>query len=280
MQPAHDTQPPPAPATDRRAHTKTHRVAALTEPADTPNNVAPTRWTDPCVAAAYATRRDTLDRTTAWPRLTELLTHPRPRRGLGRPDATVLELGSGPGHYAHHLAEHHWTATYAVDISPAIHRHGEQSLRDAWIHRILPARDGSLPLRRCQCTAALAHLLICHIHHPADILALLTEARRVLRPNAPLALVEPGEHGHDFRTLHYGHPGHPATELAPGESYPIDYTLADDTRLRTTAYHHPPAQLAELLERARFRLDPGTPEPLHATGHGPAPFLLWTARAR
>lgn len=239
----------------------------------------PTRWRDPHLAAAYATRRDSLDRTAAWPRLTELLTSPDPRHGLGRPDATVLDLGSGPGRYAHHLAEHHWTATYAVDISPAAHRHGDRSLRDAWVHRILPARDGSLPLRDCQCTGAVAHLLICHLPHPAEILALLTETRRVLRPDAPLALVEPGDHGHDFHTLRYGRPDRPAGGLAPGEAYPVDYTLADGTRLRTTAYHHPPDVLADLVTRARFRLDPGAPGRLHAPDHGAAPFLLWTARA-
>ncbi|HWG26248.1 class I SAM-dependent methyltransferase [Actinospica sp.] len=260
--------------------TRSDRADALHPAASNTDALPPTRWTDPRIAAAYATRRDGLDRTTAWPRLTELLTNPRPRRGLGRPDATILELGSGPGHYAHHLAEHHWTATYALDISPAIHRHGEQNIRDAWIRRILPARDGSLPLRGCQCTGALAHLLFCHIRHPADILALLTEARRVLRPHAPLALVEPGEHGRDFQTLRYGHPDRADAQLEPGEPYPVDYTLTDDTRLRTTAYHHPPALLADLIERAGFGLDPTSPEPLHAPAHGAAPFLLWTARAR
>lgn len=241
----------------------------------------PTRWTDPQLAAAYATRLDHLDRQAAWPALTSLLTPPKPRRGLGRPDATVLELGSGPGHYARHLAEHHWTATYAVDISPAIHRHGARNLRDAWIHRTLPHRDGSLPLRRCQCTAALAHLLFCHIQHPADILALLTETRRVLRPRAPLALVEPGEHGRDFQLLRYGAPDHPARTaegLEPGEPYPIDYTLPDGTRLRTAAYHHPPQLLAALIDRAGFQLEAIDLLPLPAQGGNP--FTLWTAHAR
>ena len=238
----------------------------------------PTRWTDPVLATAYATRRDGLDRDTAWPHLTELLTSPRPRHGLGRPDSTILDLGSGPGHYAHHLAQHHWTATYAVDISPAAHRHGEHHLRDAWIHRVLPDRDGSLPLRRCQCTGALAHLLLCHISHSAHILALLTEAHRVLRPEAPLAIVEPGQHGHDFQTLSYGHPDRPAEELEFAEPYPVDYTLADGSRLRTTAYHHPPELLAELIDRAGFRLDDTSPQPLPA--HGGTAFTLWTARAR
>jgi len=236
----------------------------------------PTRWTDPRLAAAYVTRNDLLDRDTAWPELTTLLTSPEPRRGLGRPDAIVLELGSGPGHYARYLADNHWTATYAVDISPAIHRHGEQHIRDAWIHRTLPHRDGSLPLRRCQCTAALAHLLLCHIRQPAHILALLTETRRALRPNAPLALIEPGDFGRDFQLLRYGHPN-TDTEPRPGEPYPIDYTLTDATRLRTTAYLHPPQLLADLLKRAGFHLDLIKPLPLPS--HGGVPFTLWIAHA-
>lgn len=236
----------------------------------------PTRWTDPRTAEAYATRIDALDREAAWPALAPLLTNPDPRRGLGRPDATVLELGSGPGHHARHLADNHWTATYAVDISPAIHRNGERLMRDAWIRRVIPRRDGTLPLRRCQCTAALAHLLICHIRQPADILALLGEARRVLRPAAPLVLVEPGELGRDFRFLRYGHPGAaPPTES--GEAYPIDYTLADGTMLRTTAYHHTARLLTELIRRAGFRLADVAPLPL-PSGDG-TPFTLWTAHA-
>lgn len=237
---------------------------------------APTRWTDPRLAEAYATRLDLLDRDAAWPALTPLLTAPEPRHGLGRPDATVLELGSGPGHHARHLADEHWTATYAVDISPAIHRYGAQHVRDAWIRRTIPHRDGTLPLRRCQCTAALAHLLICHIEQPAHILALLTEARRVLRPAANLVLVEPGELGRDFQLLRYGDPD-AATTPRPGEPYPIDYTLPDATRLRTTAYRHTPQLLAELIARAGFHLDEIRPLPLPACGG--APFTLWLAHA-
>ena len=236
----------------------------------------PTRWTDPRTAHAYATRLDRLDREVAWPALTPLLTNAQARHGLGRPDATVLELGSGPGHYARHLADEHWTATYAVDVSPAIHRYGQQHLRDAWIRRIIPRRDGTLPLRRCQCTAALAHLVICHIKQPAHILALLTEARRALRPTAPLVLIEPGDRDHDFQLLRYGHPD-ATTHPEPGEPYPIDYTLADTTRLRTTAYQHPPQLLADLIRRAGFKLD--LIAPLAPPSGGPAPFTLWTAYA-
>lgn len=241
-----------------------------------PPPLRPTRWTDPRTAHAYATRVDLLDRETAWPALTPLITNAHARRGLGRPDATVLELGSGPGHYARHLADHHWTATYAVDVSPAIHRYGEQHIRDAWIHRVIPRRDGTLPLRRCQCTAALAHLLICHIRQPAHILALLTEARRTLRPAAPLVLIEPGDLGRDFQHLRYGHPD-AAAPPEPGEPYPIDYTLADTTRLRTTAYHHTPQLLADLIRRAGFRVELITPLPLPSGGG--CPFTLWTAYA-
>lgn len=248
----------------------------MPHPHPQPAPLTPTRWTDPRLAAAYTTRIDLLDRDTAWPALTPLLTHPAPRHGLGRPDTVLLELGSGPGHYARHLAEHHWTATHAVDASPAMHRQGAARIRDAWIHRVLPHPDGTLPLRRCQCTAALAHLLLCHLQHPAQILALLTEGRRVLRPGAPLALIEPGDLGRDFQLLRYGEP-HAAAEPGPGEPYPIDYTLADATRLRTTGYRHSPAVLADLLARAGFRLEEIRPLPLPA-GSG-SPFTLWTARA-
>lgn len=235
-----------------------------------------TRWTDPLFVDDYVTRLDHIDREAAWPQLTRMLTNPEPRRGFGRPDAIVLELGSGPGHYARYLANKHWTATYAVDISPAIHRHGQLHVRDAWIRRTLPTREGHLPLRRCQCTAALAHLLICHIPHAAQILALLTEAHRVLRPKAPLAIVEPCDFGRDFQFLRFGHP-HAGCEPKPGDTYPIYYTLADGRRLRTTAYRHPPHVLAKIIQCAGFHLESISPLALPACGG--TPFTLWTAYA-
>lgn len=241
-----------------------------------PTHLKPTRWTNPALAAAYSTRLDLLDRDLAWPAITPLITNPEPRHAFGRPDTILLELGSGPGNYAHHLADHHWTATHAVDTSPAMHRHGAARIRDAWIHRILPGEAGRLPLRRCQCTAALAHLLICHIPEPAHILAVLTEARRVLRPAAPLVLIEPGDLASDFQLLRYGDPD-AAAEPLPGAPYPIDYTLPDATRLRTTGYRHSTGLLADLVTRAGFHLD--DVRPLRMPAATAAPFVMWTARA-
>lgn len=237
---------------------------------------AATRWTDHRLATAYATRIDLLDRETAWPALTPLLTPATPRRRLGRPDAVVLELGAGIAAYAHHLAEHHWTRTHAVDISPTLHRIGEKRHNDAWILRTTPDRAGRIPLRPGQCTAALAHLTLCHQPTDAHTLALLTETRRALRPRATLALVEPGEFGRDFQLLRYGHP-HAAAEPRDAEPYPIDYTLTDGTRLRTTAHHRTPDHTARLLAHAGFTLDEIRPLPL--PGYGGTPFTLWTAHA-
>jgi SAM-dependent methyltransferase len=252
-------------------------VSAAVEPAHPsrlPRDLAPlgpdgrpaTRWTDPRVAAAYANRDDDAERRVVWPLLADAVRPAGPRRVSGRPDGVVLELGCGLGGLAQRLADKHWLRVYAVDSSPTMHRLGATRFRDAWVLRTLPDQRGRLPsLRRAQCTGAIVQRMLLHLAHPCLIIGSMTEARRVLRPGAPLAIVEA-----DTRTGQG--PG------ADGEAYVEHYRLRDGTMLPTTAWRHSPATIVSCLASAGFVVDEIHPLALPAET-GAASLLLYLARA-
>lgn len=223
------------------------------------------------MATAYADRDDDAERRTVWPLLADAVRPAEPSRVSGRPDGTVLELGCGLGALAQSLADEHWLRVYAVDVSPTMHRLGAARFRDAWIMRTLPDRRGRLPLRRAQCTGAIVQRVLLHLPHPCVIIGLMTEARRVLRPGAPLAIVEAdardggGNGGEDGDAL-------PVT-YADGEPYTEHYRLRNGTTLPTTAWRHSPATIVSCLTSAGFTVDEIRPLPL------PDPLLLYLARA-
>jgi SAM-dependent methyltransferase len=243
------------------------------------DRLPPTRWTDPRTAAAYALRDTAFDREVAWPALASAVCPPEPRRASGRPDGEVLDLGCGLGGLGHRLASEHWLRVHAVDVSPAMHRLGAQRYRDAWLLRSLPDSRGRLNLRRGQCTGAVVQLLLVHLPHPRHLIAVLSEARRVLRPGAPLAAVEPGPgtYGGLAGAVQWGEPedaGWPAS--ADGVPYVARYRLKDGTTLRTAAWHHAPDTVADCLRRAGFRLDEIRPLSAPSTGEN---ARLWLYRA-
>jgi ubiquinone/menaquinone biosynthesis C-methylase UbiE len=220
------------------------------------------------VATAYANRDDDAERRTVWPLLADAVRPAEPTRISGRPDGTVLELGCGLGALAQTLADEHWLRVYAVDISPTMHRLGATRFRDAWILRTLPDRRGRLPLRRAQCTGAVVQRVLLHLPHPCLIIGLMTEARRVLRPGAPLAIVET-----DTRDGHRHGNGDtpPRTE---GEPYTEYYHLRDGTTLPTTAWRHSPTTIVNCLTSAGFTVDE-----IRQVSPLPDPLLLYLARA-
>lgn len=217
-----------------------------------------TRWTDPRVAAAYAEYDDRIDRDVLWPLLAEAVRPARPRRVSGRPDGSVLDLGCGLGGLAQYLADRHWLRVYAFDVSPAMHRIGAKRFRDAWVVRTLPDSRGRIPLRRAQCTAAVAHRLLLHLAHPCLIIGLLTEARRVLRRGAPLAVLE-----RDTRAN--SRPMEPPAEdpaedsgapaLPDGAPYVEHYRLRDGSALLTTAWWYSPATIVDCMATAGFHVE-------------------------
>lgn len=254
-------------------------------PPSGPDGRPATRWRDPHVAAAYAERDDEAERAALWPLLADAVRPERSRRVSGRPDGTVLDLGCGLGGLAQYLADRHWLRVYAFDISPAIHRIGAKRFRDAWVVRTLPDTHHRIPLRRAQCTAAIAQRLLLHMAHPCLIVGLLTDARRVLRRGAPLAVVERDTRSAPeavcARTAHpetalretalheTASPETPATETVPGnapqpanapnrsegEPYIEHYRLRDGSALPATAWWYSPATIAGCMAAAGFQVE-------------------------
>ena len=211
-----------------------------------PDGRPATRWTDPAIVAAYAERDDDAEREIVWPMLEAVIRPAQQRRLSGRPDGSVLELGCGLGALAQRLADRSWLRVYAFDVSPAMHRAGSARYRDAWVVRTLPDTRGRVPLRRAQCTAAVAQRVLLHLAHPCLMIGLMADARRVLRPGAPFAVVE--------RDTSLVSPDRerPAEEGAP---YTERYRLRDGTTLPTTAWWHSPATIAGCLASAGFTVE-------------------------
>jgi len=248
-----------------------------------------TRWTDPRVAGIYARRDESLDRSLLWPLLADLVRPAEPRRDTGTPDAEVLELGSGLGGLSHLLATTQWTRAYAVDLSPAVHRAGVQRYQDDWVKRILPSRSSwRFPLADELCTGAVSQFLLLHLRYPAEVIGVLSEARRVLRRGAPLVLLEPAGHGGPAGTVQWGGSrwGEPRQGSAwagpqPEEGQPFlaHYRLRGGATFSASAWHHTPAALAGCLRRCGFRLADITPLAVPGSHDTEPPFHLWQAVA-
>jgi hypothetical protein len=121
-----------------------------------------------------------------------------------------------------------------------------------------------------------------HLPHPCLIIGLLTEARRVLRLGAPLAIAEADTR--DAATSASGN------TYAAGKPYIEHYRLRDGTTLPTTAWRHSPATIVSCLTSAGFAVDEIRPLYLAAAASpdGPPgartepaalPLLLYLARA-
>lgn len=255
-----------------------------------PPRVPQTRWTDPRVANAYARRDESLDRSLLWPLLAEQVRPAEVRRETGRPDAEVLELGSGLGGLSHLLATAQWTRAHAVDLSPAVHRAGVRRYQDDWIKRVLPSRSSwRFPLDNRLCTGAVAQFLLLHLRHPAEVISVLSEARRVLRPGAPLVLLEPAGHGGPAGTVQWGGtrwgepapdaPGRSAPQLEEGQPFLAHYRLRGGATFSASAWNHSPAAVAGCLRCCGFRLTDITPLTVPGANTSDPPFHLWRAIA-
>jgi len=223
-------------------------------PALGPDGGPATRWTDPRVAAAYAECDDQIERNVLWPLLADAVRPEQARRVPGRPDGTVLDLGCGLGGLAQYLADRHWLRVYAFDVSPAMHRIGARRFRDAWVVRTLPDSRGRIPLRRAQCTAAIAHRLLLHLEHPCLIVGLLTEARRVLRRGARLAVVERDTRG-CVRDTTLNADRSTAPPRSDGAAYIEYYRLRNGSALPTTAWWYSPTVIVDCMATAGFRIE-------------------------
>jgi SAM-dependent methyltransferase len=259
--------------------------AIISPRAAPPSTPLQTRWTDPRVASVYARRDESLDRSLLWPLLAELVRPADGQRDTGRPDAEILELGSGLGGLSHLLATTQWTRTYAVDLSPAVHRAGVHRYQDDWVNRILPSRSSwRFPLADQLCTGAIAQFLLLHLRYQAEVIGVLSEARRVLRPGAPLVLLEPAGHGGPAGTVQWGGAQWGAaawsgSRLEEGQAFLAHYRLRGGATFSASAWHHSPAALAGCLSRCGFRLTDITPLAVPGAHNPDPPFHLWQAVA-
>jgi SAM-dependent methyltransferase len=107
-------------------------------------------------------------------------------REIGRDDARVLELGSGPGFLAEHLLRAWPGLDYAaLDFSPAMHqlaaeRLGERAARVRFVERSFrePAWVDGLG----EFDAIVTHQAVHEVRHKAHVPALHAQARALLAP--------------------------------------------------------------------------------------------------
>ena len=166
-------------------------------------------------------------------------------RVLPAAPASVLDVGGGTGVYARWLA----AAGYDVTLVDLVADHVQQAARIEGVRAIV----GDARTLECDTDAFDAVLLLGPLYHLPETLdraAALTEARRVLRPGAPIAAAAIGRYA---GLLDLGaHAGlDVATELRVLATLE---TGRHDPRLGfTIAYLHRPEELHAELEAAGFR---------------------------
>ncbi len=103
------------------------------------------------------------------------------------PDSAVLEIGSGSGLYALHLAQRIGCSITGLDLNPNAIAAATQLAQTAGLNSLAHFQQADagqpLPLPNAAFHAAFANDVLCHIPHRAS---LLRELFRVLRPGAHL----------------------------------------------------------------------------------------------
>jgi ubiquinone/menaquinone biosynthesis C-methylase UbiE len=188
-------------------------------------------------------------------------------RHLPAPPAVVLDVGGGPGAYAHWLT----AQDYRVHLLDPIELHVAQA-RDAPGARLESAQVGdarALPFPDGAADAVLALGPLYHLPEADDRTRALSEARRVLRPGGVLAAAAISRFASTIDGLYQGFLAEPAFERI------VERNLRDGRHENperrphwfTTTYFHLPGELAAEVHAAGFRLDA-----LIAV-EGPAAFL-------
>ncbi|HST65389.1 MAG TPA: class I SAM-dependent methyltransferase [Mycobacteriales bacterium] len=210
----------------------------------------------PPEVVAYYECGDEQDRLTArvgrveWARTWDLL-----ERFLPAPPATVLDVGGGPGAYAVPLA----LAGHAVHLVDAMPLHVRQATDAAAAAgtelascTVGDARELAFPAASADAVLLLGPLY--HLLEPADRLAALTEARRVLRPGGVLIAVAISRFASLYEGIHAGWAGdHP--EVVESGLHTGTHRNPDGLAHRfTTAHLARPEELAAEVTAAGFAL--------------------------
>jgi ubiquinone/menaquinone biosynthesis C-methylase UbiE len=188
-------------------------------------------------------------------RLEEVRTRELIERCFPPPPAVVLDVGGGPGAFAFWLAER----GYEVHLSDPVPVHVEQALaasREAQRPLASAVIGDARELDRADRSADAVLMLgpLYHLTERADRLRALTEARRVLRPGAPLLAAAISRVAPVIDGLHKEFLLDPEFEAI------VDRDLRDGQHRNptrrpgwfTTAYFHLPAELGRELADAGF----------------------------
>jgi ubiquinone/menaquinone biosynthesis C-methylase UbiE len=135
---------------------------------------------DPEIVAHYQ-QGDERDRLAGWS-LERLRSEELLARLLPPPPARVLDVGGGPGRYAAWLSDRGYSATL-LDPVPL---HVEQA-REVRAHVVEQGDGRRLPHRDGEFDAVLVMGPLYHLVERADRIAVLEEARRVVRPGGVVA---------------------------------------------------------------------------------------------
>ena len=117
------------------------------------------------------------------------------------PAMTVGDLGCGTGSLAASLAPH-VAHVHAIDASPEMLAAARARLADARNVAVTESPLESLPLPDATLDAAIMLLVL---HHVAQPVRVLTEARRVLKPGGRLLVADMRSHTHDEYRQQMGH---------------------------------------------------------------------------
>jgi ubiquinone/menaquinone biosynthesis C-methylase UbiE len=211
----------------------------------------------PPEVVAYYECGDEQDRLTArvgrleWARTWDLL-----ERFLPAPPATILDVGGGPGAYAVPLA----LAGHAVHLVDAMPLHVRQA-RDAAAAaetRLASAELGDARELAFPDAGADAVLLLGPLYHllePAERIAALTEARRVLRPGGVLLAVAISRFASFFEGIHSGWASDHPEVVESGLHTGTHRNPAALPHRFTTAHFARPEELAAEVAEAGLTLD-------------------------